>query len=58
MRYLWDVPVRMTNARLATLLGSEPHTPIDDAVRATLQGLGCLVVDREAGRNAMLKTLL
>jgi nucleoside-diphosphate-sugar epimerase len=42
MRYLWDVPVRMNNARLVTLLGSEPHTPIDDAVRATLQGLGCL----------------
>jgi nucleoside-diphosphate-sugar epimerase len=42
MRYLWDVPVRMNNARLVALLGSEPHTPIDDAVRATLQGLGCL----------------
>jgi nucleoside-diphosphate-sugar epimerase len=42
MRYLWDMPVRMNNARLVTLLGSEPHTPIDDAVRATLQGLGCL----------------
>jgi nucleoside-diphosphate-sugar epimerase len=42
MRYLWDVPVRMNNARLVALLGAEPHTPIDDAVRATLQGLGCL----------------
>jgi nucleoside-diphosphate-sugar epimerase len=42
MRYLWDVPVRMNNARLVKLLGSEPHTPIDDAVRATLRGLGCL----------------
>jgi hypothetical protein len=36
------VPVRMSNARLVTLLGEEPQTPIDDAVRATLQGLGCL----------------
>jgi nucleoside-diphosphate-sugar epimerase len=42
MRYLWNVPVRMNNTRLVTLLGGEPHTPIDDAVRATLQGLGCL----------------
>ena len=42
MRYLWEVPVRLNNARLVTLLGNEPHTPIDDAVRATLQGLGCL----------------
>jgi hypothetical protein len=23
-------------------LGSEPHTPIDDALRQTLQGLGCV----------------
>jgi nucleoside-diphosphate-sugar epimerase len=45
MRYLWDVPVRMNNARLVALLGSEPHTPIDDAVRATLQGLGCLAAN-------------
>jgi len=28
--------------RLHAVLGEEPHTPLDDAVRATLQGLGCL----------------
>jgi nucleoside-diphosphate-sugar epimerase len=55
MRYLWDVPVRMNNARLVKLLGSEPHTPIDEAVRTTLEGLGCL---REAGRDTTLKTPL
>jgi hypothetical protein len=27
MRYLWRQPVRMDNARLMTVLGSEPHTP-------------------------------
>jgi nucleoside-diphosphate-sugar epimerase len=42
MRYLWEIPVRMTNARLVKALGAEPHTPLDDAVRATLAGLGCL----------------
>src|SRR5450830_1614377 len=42
MRYLWQQPVRMDNARLRALLGSEPHTPLDEAVRATLEGLGCL----------------
>ena len=42
MRYLWRQPVRMTNDRLTQLLGEEPHTPLDDAVRATLVGLGCL----------------
>ncbi|VVT20752.1 Membrane protein [Sphingomonas sp. EC-HK361] len=42
MRYLWERPVRMTNARLRAHLGAEPHTPLDEAVRATLAGLGCL----------------
>jgi nucleoside-diphosphate-sugar epimerase len=41
MRYLWRQPVRMSNARLLAVLGSEPHTPLDQAVRRTLQGLGC-----------------
>ncbi|MTV36465.1 NAD(P)H-binding protein [Duganella radicis] len=42
MRYLWRQPVRMSNARLLAVLGSEPHTPLDVAVRHTLEGLGCL----------------
>lgn len=42
MRYLWQVPVRLDNAKLVALLGSEPHTPLDEAVRATLKATGCL----------------
>jgi nucleoside-diphosphate-sugar epimerase len=42
MRYLWRVPVQMSNARLTAVLGHEPHTPLDAAVEATLAGLGCL----------------
>jgi nucleoside-diphosphate-sugar epimerase len=42
MRYLWRQPVRMSNARLLAVLGSEPHTPLDVAVRQTLEGLGCV----------------
>lgn len=42
MRYLWRQPLRMDNARLVQTLGGEPHTPLDEAVRATLAGLGCL----------------
>ncbi|MCW0417347.1 hypothetical protein NB689_003101 [Xanthomonas sacchari] len=42
MRPLWRHPLRMRNARLLELLGEEPHTPLDVAVEATLQGLGCL----------------
>jgi nucleoside-diphosphate-sugar epimerase len=42
MRYLWCRPVRMRNGRLVAALGHEPHTPLDDAIEATLAGLRCL----------------
>jgi len=42
MRYLWQVPVSMDNAKLRAVLGQEPHTPLDQAVQVTLEGLGCL----------------
>ncbi|MBS9475955.1 NAD-dependent epimerase/dehydratase family protein [Ancylobacter radicis] len=42
MRYLWQEPVRLDNGRLRATLGAEPHTPLDEAVRASLIGLGCL----------------
>lgn len=42
MRYLWRQPVRMRNERLLSVLGHEPHTPLHEAVEATLVGLGCL----------------
>ncbi|MBV7534818.1 NAD(P)H-binding protein [Duganella sp. sic0402] len=42
MRYLWRQPVRLSNTQLLAVLGAEPHTPLDEAVRDTLKGLGCL----------------
>jgi nucleoside-diphosphate-sugar epimerase len=42
MRYLWETPVLLDNARLVARLGGEPHTPIEEALRAALAGLGCL----------------
>lgn len=42
VRPLWQVPLRLDNRRLVGLLGAEPRTPLDAAVRATLAGLGCL----------------
>jgi nucleoside-diphosphate-sugar epimerase len=42
MRHLWDIPVRLTNARLIGVLGAEPRTPLEEAVRATLTGLHCI----------------
>jgi hypothetical protein len=49
MRDLWDMPIRMGNSRLKGVLGSEPHTPLDAAVRTTLIGLGCLASEAPNG---------
>lgn len=54
MRYLWRQPVRLSNARLLAVLGSEPHTPLDVAVRRTLEGLGCMPADASHARFAGL----
>lgn len=37
----WRYPVRLDNRRLVELLGSEPRTPIDTAIRTTLTALRC-----------------
>jgi len=42
MRYLWQKPVRLNNARLVATLGAEPHTPLDQAVHTTLTAMRCL----------------
>ena len=47
MRYLWQAPLPLDNARLLAVLGQEPHTPLDEAVRATLEGMGNLPADSE-----------
>lgn len=41
MRYLWQRPLRLDNGRLLRLLGDEPHTPLDVAVRESLRAIGC-----------------
>jgi nucleoside-diphosphate-sugar epimerase len=46
MRYLWRTAIRMDNSRLIAVLGKEPHTPLDEAVKATLIGLGSLTPTR------------
>jgi nucleoside-diphosphate-sugar epimerase len=42
MRYLWRDEVLLDNRRLLAELGEEPHTPLAEALRATLSGLGSL----------------
>jgi nucleoside-diphosphate-sugar epimerase len=42
MRYLWRQPLRLSNEHLLGVLTIEPQTPLEQAVRTTLSGLGCL----------------
>jgi nucleoside-diphosphate-sugar epimerase len=42
MRYIWDKPIGLDNAKLVRFLGEEPHTPLDAALRATVVDMGCL----------------
>lgn len=43
MRYLWRMPHRLDNTRLRGIIGEEPHTPFDQAVRQSLGDLGLVV---------------
>jgi len=54
MRYLWREPVRLDNARLIAALGYEPHTSLDDAVDATLTGLGCFAAPVSSEGRALV----
>jgi nucleoside-diphosphate-sugar epimerase len=42
MRYLWSRALFLDNRKLVAFLGREPHTPLDEALRTTLAGLGCV----------------
>jgi nucleoside-diphosphate-sugar epimerase len=42
MHYLWRQPLRLSNERLLGVLTNVPQTPLQEAVRTTLTGLGCL----------------
>ncbi|WP_176085493.1 NAD-dependent epimerase/dehydratase family protein [Martelella sp. HB161492] len=40
--YLWRETLHMRNDRLVAVLGAEPRTPLDTAIRVTLIGQNCL----------------
>jgi hypothetical protein len=42
MRYLWQQPLQLSNDKLLGALATEVRTPLVEAVRTTLSGLGCL----------------
>ncbi|MGD1933588.1 MAG: NAD(P)H-binding protein [Candidatus Phaeomarinobacter sp.] len=47
MRYLWDTAHRLDNAKLVAAIGDEPHTPLEEALRMTLAGHGCLAMSAQ-----------
>ncbi len=55
MRYLWRETLQLDNRKLVAFLGEEPHTPFQEAVKRTLEELGCIGPNaREAsGSGAM-----
>ncbi len=42
VRYLWDRPVLLDNARLVARLGEEPRAPVVEALRTALAGIDAL----------------
>jgi len=55
MRYLWQQPLQLDNRKLVALLGSEPHTSLQQATRETLLGLHCLDnIAADPGSNRQL----
>jgi nucleoside-diphosphate-sugar epimerase len=52
MRYLWRRPIGLANGKLVSFLGEEPHTPLDQALAASLADMGCLEDEPYAPREA------
>jgi nucleoside-diphosphate-sugar epimerase len=42
MRYLWRTPIALDDRKLLAVLGDVCYTPLEQALRRTLDGLGCL----------------
>lgn len=57
MRYLWDTPNELDNTRLLQLIGQEPRTPLDRAVRQSLADLGFLPTNQANQANQANSTL-
>jgi len=57
MRYLWNFGLELDNEKLRAFLGKEPHTPLDEALRATLRELGCTKAVARGQRAASVTEL-
>jgi len=57
MRYLWNFGLELDNEKLRAFLGKEPHTALDEALRATLRELGCTTAVARGQRAASVTEL-
>ncbi len=48
----WRHPVRLENGRLVALIGDEPRTDLDTALRVSLESMGCLGAERPGALEA------
>lgn len=53
MRYLWQQSIGLDNARLVSLIGEEPHTPLATALHETLTGLKCTRQESQLSAQAI-----
>ncbi|HUA81854.1 MAG TPA: NAD-dependent epimerase/dehydratase family protein [Dyella sp.] len=53
MRYLWKTSLRLDDTKLVAFLGGKPYTPLDQALRTTLTGLGCMEIDQLQHKAAL-----
>lgn len=52
MRYLWRKPIGLSNRKLVAFLGSEPHTPLDQALATGLADMGVTLGPQDAANPA------
>jgi nucleoside-diphosphate-sugar epimerase len=57
MRYLWDEALELDNTKLKNFIGDEPQTPLNDAIRTTLVGIGRLSEHSGCSRAAQMSKL-
>lgn len=57
MRYLWTERLELDNRKLVAFLGEEPHTPLDEALRATMTALHCLPATKGVSLKAAASVL-
>jgi hypothetical protein len=50
MRYLWSASLQLDNTRLTDLLGAEPYTALDEAVRTSRDRLRSAHLGRVAAQ--------